>query len=543
MQPVAAIDPGVLRRASRILAPAPGVRPVAVIDIGTASIRMVIAELHPDGKFHIIESLQQAVHLGKDTFTKARIQPPTIEECVKVLSGFRRVMEEYHVTDNQQIRAVATSAVREAENRDAFLDRIYTATHINIEVLEETETNRLMYLAVQDVLAQHPELQQSDALIVEVGGGSTELLLLQQGNITHSNTYGLGSLRLRETLRSYRASAERIRFVLDQNITRIVDDIHRTVPAKAAPYLIAVSSDARFAVSQLVKQPDTVSAVSIGARALGNFAAKIAPMPVDDLVRKYGITFEEAETVGPALLVYAHLAKAFKVKHFIVPKCSLRDGLLREMASREHWTKEFAAQVEHSAITLGRRCGFDEKHATHVADLSMQLFRELQPEHQLGKRYELFLVVAALLHEIGMFINYRSYHKHTMYVLMNSDLFGLTREEMLLIALIARYHRRAAPRPYHEGYTSLNRDERIAVSKLAAILRVADALDSKDLQQVRSLAFNREERQLIINIGDVEDVTLERLALKQKGTMFEDIYGLKVALRETNPPKALAGHE
>ncbi|MCX7825351.1 MAG: HD domain-containing protein, partial [Verrucomicrobiae bacterium] len=411
------------------------------------------------------------------------------------------------------------------------------------EVLEETEANRLTYLAVQDVLARHPELQRNNALIIEVGGGSTELLLLQKGNVTHSNTYGLGALRLRETIGSYRASPERVRTVLDQNITSIVDDIHRTVPVKSVPYLIAVSSDARFAVAQLVKAADAAPAVSVGARALANFAARIAPMAVDDLVRKYGITFQEAETVGPALLVYAHLAKLFKVKQFIVPKSSLRDGLLREMASREHWTKEFAAQVEHSALTMGRRCGFNEKHSVHVADLALQLFRELQPEHQLDKRYELFLRVAALLHEIGMFINYRSYHKHTMYMLMHSDLFGLTREEMLLIALIARYHRRAAPRAYHEGYASLSRDDRIAVSKVAAILRVADALDSKELQQVRALAFSREEGQLIIHVSDVEDLTLERIALKQKGTMFEDIYGLRVVLREAGMPKTAAGHE
>jgi len=523
--------------------PAPAARPVAVIDVGATAIRMVVAELHPDGTIRPLDSLQQMVALGKDTFTKGRIQAPTIEACVRILRDFRRAMEGFGVTANDQIRAVATSAVREAENRDAFLDRVYTATRINIEVLEETEANRLTYVAVQDVLAEHAELRASDALIVEVGGGSTELLLVQQGNITFSNTYGLGALRLREALGSYRASAERIRAILDQDITRIVDDIHRTAPAKSAPYLIAVSGDARFAVSQLVKPAEAAAAVTLGARAFGNFAAKIAPMAVDDLVRKYDLAFQDAETVGPALLVYAHLAKVFKVKHFIVPHSSLRDGLLREMATREHWTKEFAAQVEHSAVTLGRKCGFDERHATHVAELSMQLFRELRPEHQLGKRHELFLKVAALLHEIGMFINYRSYHKHTMYLLMNSDLFGLTREEMLLIALIARYHRRAAPRAYHEGYTSLTRDERIAVSKLAAILRVADALDSKDLQQVRTLSFSREEGQLIISIADVEDVALERLALKQKGTMFEDIYGLRVTLRETNPPKALAGHE
>jgi exopolyphosphatase/guanosine-5'-triphosphate,3'-diphosphate pyrophosphatase len=203
------------------------------------------------------------------------------------------------------------------------------------------------------------------------------------------------------------------------------------------------------------------------------------------------------------------------------------------MAARERWTKEYADQVVQSALTLGRRCRFDEQHALHVADLALQLFRELKPEHQLDTRYELFLRVAALLHETGMFVNNRSYHKHSLYIISNSELFGLTKHDMLVIALVARYHRRAAPRPYHEGYQALDRDTRIAISKLAAILRLADALDSRDRQVVHQLKFQREGNQFIVTAAGSEDLSLERLALRQKGTMFEDMYGMNVVLRES----------
>jgi len=521
--------------------PAQPPRTVAVIDAGATAIRMVIAELDENGHVTPLESLQQAVHLGRDTFTKGRIQPATIEECVNILRGFRRVMKEYGITKDDQVRAVATSSVREAENRDTFLDRIYTATLIDLEAIEEPEVTRLTYVAVQQLLSQDADLLQQSALIVEVGGGSTELLLIQSGNVTYSNTYGLGAVRMREQLETYRAPADRIRTILDQDITRSVDDIRRNVPIESAvPHLIAVSGDARFAASQLVPHWDSVDVASVGSRAFTNFAEKIAGVPVDELVRTHGLTFQEAETVGPALLVYARLAKVFKAKKFIIPKCSLRDGLLAEMAAREHWTKEFADQVIRSSLTLCQRCRCDENHATHVASLSLQLFRELQPEHQLGQRYELLLQVAALLHEIGMFISNRSYHKHSLYMILHSDLFGLTKDDMLLIALIARYHRRAAPRSYHEGYINLDRENRIAVSKLAGILRVADALDSSDRQLVREIACSREPGQFLITVTGANDLTLERLALKQKGTMFDDVYGLKVILREASTPGAAA---
>jgi exopolyphosphatase/guanosine-5'-triphosphate,3'-diphosphate pyrophosphatase len=514
-----------------------GGRPVAVIDVGATAIRMVIAEIDETGRAHPLESLQQGVHLGKDTFTKGRIQPATIEECVTILRDYRRVMREYGVTKPDQIRAVATSSVREAENRDAFLDRVYTATQIDLEAIEEPEVTRLTYVAVQDVLREQPLFATGQLLIVEVGGGSTELLLVQQGNVTYSNTYGLGSLRMREQLETYRAPADRLRQILDQDISRTVDDIRRNVPVETAvPCIVAVSGDARFAAAQLVPHWESVDCATVAAKHLAKLADEIAVVPVDELVRKFGLPYQEAETVGPTLLIYNRLAQVFKARKFLIPKSSLRDGLLREMAAREHWTKEFSEQVIRSALTLAERCRCDEAHATHVAALSLQLFRELQPEHQLGKRFELLLQVAALLHEIGMFISNRSYHKHTQYMIMHSDLFGLTKEDMLLIALMARYHRRAGPRPYHEGYVNLDRDDRIAVAKCAAILRVADALDSSDKQIVRHLTFSREPGQFLVTVAGVEDLTLERLALKQKGTMFEDVYGLRCVLREAGAP-------
>jgi exopolyphosphatase/guanosine-5'-triphosphate,3'-diphosphate pyrophosphatase len=167
------------------------------------------------------------------------------------------------------------------------------------------------------------------------------------------------------------------------------------------------------------------------------------------------------------------------------------------------------------------------------------LFRELQADHRLDKRFELLLKIAALLHEVGMFIGDRSHHKHSMYVIMNSDLFGLTRKDIALIALVARYHRRATPRPYHEEYTSLDRDSRIAVAKMAAMLRVADALDRDHMQQARAMAFAREPGQFVISLADSADLTIERLALKEKGNLFEEIFGMKPVVRNAEATKGL----
>jgi exopolyphosphatase/guanosine-5'-triphosphate,3'-diphosphate pyrophosphatase len=517
----------------------PGARPVAVIDIGASAIRMRIAEIGPHGEVRNLDSLQQALRLGKDTFSTGRIQASTIEDCIKVLLGFRKVMAEYGVTRDDQIRAVATSAVREAENRYAFVDRLYMSTQINVEVIEGTEENRLTYIAVQDVLQQDSSLKNADAIIVDVGGGSTELVLTQNGSVTFANSYRLGSLRMRETLETFRAPADRVRTILDQHINRMVDQLHRNVPVDKVRYMVAISGDAQFAASLLSPNWADVRISSVNVKTFSALTEQLIPTSVDELVRKYRIPYQEAETVGPALLAYSHLARAFHVKQILVPKSSLREGLLKEIAAGGTWTEGFSEQAVQSALALGAKYAFDEKHSQQVAELSVRLFHELQPEHRLEKRFELLLKIAALLHEVGMFIGDRSHHKHSMYIIMNSELFGLTRKDIALIALVARYHRRATPRPYHEEYTTLDRDSRIAVAKMAAILRVADALDRDHMQQKRALTFSREPGQFVISINDAVDLTLERLALKEKGNLFEEVFGMKAIVRNAESTKGL----
>ena len=517
----------------------PGARPVAVIDIGASAIRMRIAEIGPQGEVRNLDSLQQAVRLGKDTFSTGRIQAATIEDCIKVLLGFRRVMVEYGITRDDQIRAVATSAVREAENRYAFVDRLYMSTQINVEVIEGTEENRLTYIAVQDVLQQDGSLKDASAIIVDVGGGSTELVLTQKGSVTFANSYRLGSLRMRETLETFRAPADRVRTILDQHIHRMVDQLYRNVPVDKVHYLVAISGDAQFAASLLSPKWADVRISSVNVKTFSALTEQLVPMSVDELVRKYRIPYQEAETVGPALLAYSHLARVFHVKQILVPKSSLREGLLKEIAAGDTWTEGFSEQAVQSALALGEKFGVDEKHSKQVTDLSIRLFHELQPEHRLEKRFELLLRIAALLHEVGMFIGDRSHHKHSMYIIMNSELFGLTRKDIALIALVARYHRRATPRPYHEEYTTLDRDSRIAVAKMAAILRVADALDRDHMQQVRAMTFSREPGQFVIAISDAVDLTLERLALREKGNLFEEVFGMKAVVRNAESTKGL----
>ena len=506
-------------------------RQVAVIDIGTSSVRMAVAEINSAGHVRQLETLAQAVNLGKDAFIRGAISKSTTEECVRVLKSYRRILKEYSIENPAQVRVVATSAVREATNRLALVDRIYIATGFQVEPLDESEVIRITFLGVQPFLLSDPSLANSRALVTEVGGGSTELLLVKGTDVVYSHTYRLGSLRLRETLEALRAPTLKVRNIMETHIHRTVAEIAEHVSRDGPLEMITMGGDVRFAVRQLQPEWDGKSLSRLPLKALEDFTNKILGQSEDKIVRKYRLSYPEAETLGPALLAYVLLAKELQLASVLVTNVNLRDGLLSEMAESDAWSKEFGKQIVRSALDLGRKFNFDEAHAAHVGQLCGALFHQLREEHQLSSRYEVILQVAALLHEIGLFVSNRSYHKHSLYLIRNSELFGLGKKDLLLAALVARYHRRASPQPAHEGYAMLDRDERVAVAKMAAILRVADALDESRSQRIHEIQVQQEGDRLVISIPLVEDLSLENLALKQNGLLFEETFGTPVLLR------------
>ncbi len=506
-------------------------RPVAVIDIGATSIRMAIAEINGQGVIHPLENVSQAVTLGKDTFTQRRIRKSSIEDCVRVLKSYRRLLDEYGVSKPEQMRIVATSAVREAINRLAFLDRVYIATGMQVDPLDEAEVNRITYMGIQPLLQSNPKLASCRSIVVEVGGGSTEVLVVRSGNVLFSHTYRLGSLRLLETLEKFDAPFAKQKAIMESQIQRVVAQIREHVTNDPASEMIAIGGDVRFAASNLIDQWESKSLATLPVEKLSEFTRQILRMSEDDIVQRFGMSFQDAETVGPALLCYLLLARSFEVNEIAIADTNLRDGLLQDLAVRDIWTADLRSQIIRSAIGLGRRFDFDEKHARHVATLSRKLFADLQSEHQLEQRMELILYLAALLHEIGLYINVRSNHKHAMYLIRNSEMFGLNRRDLLLVALVARYHRRSSPLPQHEGYANLDRQDRVAVAKLAAILRIAIALDDSRSQRINDVQCRQENKRIIITPTGVEDVSLEQLALRQSGSLFEEVYGMPVQIR------------
>lgn len=506
-------------------------RTVAVIDVGTTSIRLQLAEVGSRGVV-TLETLSQHVSLGRDVFSNGAISRSTIEQCVSVLRQYREKLAEYQLDRPDQVRVVATTAVREATNRLEFIDRIYVATGLTVETIDVAEVHRVTYRGIQPLLKSRSDLFHSLSAVVEVSGGSTELLVLEEGNVLLTQAFRLGSLRLQQMLQNFQVPATRVAAVLDGEIQSLLEGLPERLPKTAPLHMIALGGDIRFAAIQLLgKVPEPHSLTELPLELFRPFVERIIESTDEELVEEFHLAFSEAETVGAALLTYLRMAELLGVDKLYVTAANLRDGFVREMSEGRNWSAEIHQQIIRSAEQLARRYHVDEDHARHVAELSRKLFRQLRKEHQLEERFETLLYVSALLHEVGGYINSSSIHKHSMYIVNNSELFGLTADEVLIVGLTTRYHRRSFPKPTHQPYSTLDRDHRVIVCKLAALLRLAIALDAARCQRITEVEVQRSGTRIVIAVPGIDDLAVEQLALPPARQFFESIFGLQVVLR------------
>lgn len=502
----------------------------AVIELGTTSIRMAVAESDGQGGFRVLDTLQQAVLLGRDTFTKGNIEQETMEECVKALRGYQRILAEYGLSDHARIGAVATSAIREASNRDEFLDRIFVATGLSVETLEDAEISRYTYLAVHKQLKKTGLINSENMLVMEIGGGSTDTLILRKGSVGNTQVFKAGSYRIRRSIEDYNVPESRIRLLMQSQVERVVGGIQMGIGKLVHPVLLVLGGDARFAAASIIPGWDKKDIVKVPVVEVEKLTAELMKLQPDDIVKKYHLSYPDAETIGPALAVYVTLAKKLGVKDLHVTGATFREGILHKRITQESWTKEFRDQIVSSAYEISRKYHIEQRHARFISLLCRKFFIALQAEHQLGPRQELILNLAAILHDAGHFISNRSHHKHSMYIILNSDIFGLGSKDITLVALVARYHRKAMPRMDHELYGTLDRKQRVVVTKLAAILRLADSLDSARNFHGSRIDVKVEDGKFTILVSTDKDLDLERHEIQEESAMFERVYGMKVVL-------------
>lgn len=511
-------------------------RVVAVIEIGSTGIRLVVAEVDGSGGFKVLDRAGKQSRIGRDVFTSGMVSREAVRECMAVLASFRELIRGYGLSP-KDVRVIATSALREAQNRDTFVDRVALQTGFKVTIIEDIEENHLMYLGVQHALQDERKiLSRSNALILEVGGGSTEIMLLRRGRMAGAHSLRIGTVRMDEQVRGAGVSRAYLRQFLEDNVRTACDHLDAELPLESVRTFIVIGSDARLAASRLSPAGSVAEggeAYSIVDRAAFiAFADEVAGLSPEDRVARLRVPWSEAEGIGSSLSIERLFLERTGAETVVVPNVSIREGLLlsTSLGHDAGIEAEMRAQVIASAASLGRKFHYDESHSRHVADLSLAIFDALLREHGLGSRERLLLEIGGLLHDVGTFIRTSGHHKHGEYIVANSEIFGLNRGDLTIVANVVRYHRKSPPASTHVNFIALPREDRIIVMKLAAILRVADALDRGHDQRLRDAVCERREERFVIRAIGGADLSLERLSLAEKGDMFEDVFGLEPVL-------------
>ncbi|MBL8606403.1 MAG: Ppx/GppA family phosphatase [Myxococcales bacterium] len=516
----------------------------AAIDIGSNAMRLRIVEASAPGAvdqlsllpdrdssgWREVLSLRAPVRLGAEVFVTGRIASSALGQACAALKQFREAMDAAKV---DAYRATATSAVREAENSAVLVERARREAGVELDVIEGVEEARLIRLAVM----RRAGLADRRALLVDVGGGSTEVTYLDRGQSSFSMSMPVGTVRLLETyLRGDGAVDREKRRLLVESVDRAFVEV-KPHAKRWDPELVVATGGNSETLADLCPFVGGYAghARAIDARALPAMLERLCDLSVAERRDTFGLRPDRADTVVPAAAIYGRAAALARIPAIVVPGVGLKEGILEELVAKHFdlWDTQGEEEgVVEACVRLGARYKFDEAHGRHVARLSAVIFDALGPLHGYGRRERLLLRAAAVLHDIGDFVRYDGHHKHSYYLIQHSDVMGLSPDERALVANVARYHRKSPPDVAHPNFRELDKDARAKVRALAAILRIGDALDREHLGKVTDIepVLDRGRRRLVLTLVGDDARELEEWTVRAKSALLTDVFDLDLAL-------------
>jgi len=504
---------------------------VAVLEIGSTGIRLLVAQMQNDGLWQVMDRAGRPAALGRDVFNSGELSRESLLECLTVLQNYKELLAGWGIAESD-VHVIATSALRVARNRDVFIDRIRQETGFNLSVVDGIEENRLMYLGVRFALKHDlPLFWKSNSMIIEIGGGSTEIMLLRRGQMVAAHSIKLGTIMLDQRTRLGGGPRLFYERYLTESIRNTTGLLNAEMDLTHVRTFVSAGSDARLASMQAGTEINE-HCRAIDRNAFIDFADKVRHYTIEECTQKLGISYADAEGFIPGILVLKLFLEQTGAARVVVPLVSIREGYLIDLSLGvdSGVQEEFYSQISASAINLGRRYHFNEAHSRHVAELCMVLFDALVNIHGMNHRQRMMLETAAILHDIGTFIKSSGHNRHGQYIVSNSEIFGLPRDELDIIANVIRYHRGDPPSENDIEYISLEREERVLVLKMASILRIADALDRGHSQQIKDLTVDHRAETVALHFHGSYDLSLELMALEEKGILFQDVFGYKIVL-------------
>lgn len=499
------------------------------LHIGASSVSLMVAERADDGSLTPVDFLEKPAPVARDIFRNGVVSASTTERVVSIIKGYQKSLAELGLDPHGVTRAMGTNILSEAGNHETFMNRIRIACGLRISTIDDGEMTRLIYLKTRRRLLKLPAMRKDTTLVLHVGPGNTRALLFQNGLISRYTSYRMGTHRTREAVEGSHAEGPTMLRVIREHAYGNLAQIRFDFSDVTIDGLVLIGYELQSVAPALTQGTQICS-----LKSLRQFTADAATMSDVEIVKRFQLDYQTAEALLPALEINLAVAETLKLSEVHIPTSEYEQGLLHDLLVSQELTGAFAEEVLRSARILSERYQSDPSHGEHVGNLCARFFESLTDLHQLNEHDALLLQVAAILHEVGTYVSPRAHHKHSEYLIMNSEVFGLDRLDVTIVALVARYHRHSGPKLDHPSYAALSTDDRIRVCKLAAILRVADALERTHAQRVANLEIRRESGRLRIRLPGLADAAVERLAMTSKADLFEQVFGLGVVIDEDN---------
>lgn len=490
--------------------PLPSAPVLAAVDVGTSAVRLEMARPLPDGALELVHSERDPVRPGEGVFKTGTIPRDVADRLLSTLRRYGALCRRHHAV----VRAVATSAVREAQNRDDIIRRARREAGLDLEVVSGREEARLICLGV---LRGKPKGTRS--LCIDIGGGSTEIASAVGDEPQALHSIALGAVRLAAL------------FHADAEVTSRKLRLMRGYAEEAVTEALAGGRYPKTALgsSGTIKSVVTFAAAEGTAHAtrrqITKAVEKLARMSPAD--RRKHFDPSRADIVVAGAVILEAVAKRLGIDAITAVERGLRDGVLVDLMRRARG-RAGDASLADAALSMGRRFYFDEPHGDQVKKIALTLFDDLAQLHRLPASARPYLEVAALLHDVGNAVSYGKHHRHTYYLIQNADLPGLADRERELVALVARFHRRRPPDPTHEMMQGLSPSEARLVRKLSTLLRVADSLDRSHHQPVRSVRAHVKGGAVELTIRAGVPVDLEMWDMEQEIPLFRRVFGKKL---------------
>ncbi len=503
---------------------------IAAIDIGTNSVRCTIVEVLVGGPRKTIDDEKAYTRLGRGLYESGRLSEQSIDDTLDALDRMLQIAEQHDVT---HIRAVATAAVRRADNAGDFIERVRERLAIDIEIIDEDEEARLAFLSAADGLGV-----EGRSAVVDIGGGSVEVIRATDRQVEFMTSLPLGAVVLSERYHTedpipkgdYERLVKYVRRTLKEALAPDPDPVSRLIGSGGT-----VTTIGTLIAAQRSPSLTSVHAFEFRRAELIHLLAYLRHSTADQRQRMKAMPEGRVDIILAGAVVLDECMRALGVNEIVVNAHGMREGVIVDTIERERGAAEPFSRTQ--AVTdFARRCHTDLNHAEQVSRLSLSLFDELAVRLGLDTKERPLLETAAVLHDVGYHIAYERHHRHSYHLITYSELPGFTSHELRLIAAIARYHRGALPKTRHEAMADLKRTDRQRVERLAAFLRLADGLDRSRGQRVRGLRSQLRRSRLVLTLEGDGPFDVEIHGAQRKSDLFERAFGVRVDITPGGAP-------